>query len=192
MTYSYETELIFRCAVCNTNTVNFRKLRWRTQVHINYHNSACGRYFILNYILHRKGYPSIPKTQHWWKIPNGPFSWSRSHMVTIMLYVLWLYVGQPFLDFLAGGAVASFEAGDWLEEVPAAGELSGIHCTGYASSSCGYDSNKSLQELQVVAWRLLIVVYLKLNQLYNHYKFVLFYSPCVMPCTCGYLDKQKN
>ena len=30
-----------------------------------------------------------------------------------------VYIGQPFLFFLAGGAVASLEAGDWLEEVAA-------------------------------------------------------------------------
>ena len=69
--------------------------------------------------------------------PLGATKIRYHYMVTIMLYVLWLYIGQPFLDFLAGGAVASLEAGDWLEEVPAAGELSGINCTGCASSSCG-------------------------------------------------------
>ena len=31
-------------------------------------------------ILHRKDYPPMLKTQYWWKIPNGPFSHSRSHM----------------------------------------------------------------------------------------------------------------
>ena len=30
---------------------------------------------------------------------------------------MYMYIGQPFLDFLAGGAVASLEAGDWPEVV---------------------------------------------------------------------------
>ena len=31
-------------------------------------------------ILHRKDYLPMLKTQYWWKIPNGPFSCSRSHI----------------------------------------------------------------------------------------------------------------
>ena len=37
----------------------------------------------------------------------------------MLLLYMYMYIGQPFLDFLAGGAVASLEAGDWPEEVAA-------------------------------------------------------------------------
>ena len=42
---------------------------------------------------------------------------------------------KPFFDFFAGGAVASLEAGGWLEELAAAGEWSRTHLTGSSSTS---------------------------------------------------------
>ena len=46
-----------------------------------------------------------------------------------------MIAGKPFFHFLFGGAVASLEAGGWLEELAAAGEQSKIHLTGANSIS---------------------------------------------------------
>ena len=50
------------------------------------HNSACGQpLFSWNFshrIQHRKDYPSMLKTQNWWKIPNCPFLYSTSHITS--------------------------------------------------------------------------------------------------------------
>ena len=44
---------------------------------INGHNSTCDQYLI----QHTQGYQSIPKTHFFLKIPNGPFSHSRSQLL---------------------------------------------------------------------------------------------------------------
>ena len=58
--------------------------RWiGTQVYKNYHNSACGHYFLLKLsplYSTQKGLSIHIKSSLLVKIPNGPFSHSRSHM----------------------------------------------------------------------------------------------------------------
>ena len=50
-------------------------------------------------------------------------SYHYSHHNIINFYCdIKFYVRKPYFDFLAGGAVASLEAGDWPEELAAAGD----------------------------------------------------------------------